>query len=107
MPTTTKPTATRAKPAKVLYPDSDQHPESLFWLAVFFRDAAELDVLQALVKEKHRLKKPPHNAVFYALYGAIDAAKKELKMPLGYLIEQGQLPFAHSSTTIFDKQVAA
>jgi len=107
VPTTQLTRAAKAKLAKVLYPDTDEHPESLFWLGVFFRETAEIDALQALAKEKHRLKRSPHTAVFLALYGAIDSAKKELKAPLGYVIEQGQLLFAHQDTTIFNKAVQA
>jgi len=107
VPTTQLTRAAKAKPAKVLYPDPDLNPESLFWLGVFFRDTAQIEALQALVKEKYRLKRPPHIAVFAALHGAIRSAKKELKTPLGYVIEEGQLLFAHQDTTIFNKAVQA
>lgn len=55
----TKSITTKAKPAKVLYPDPDKHPKSLNWLAYFFRDCAELQALENLVKEKH-----PHTTIF-------------------------------------------
>lgn len=106
MQTTTKRRSTTPV-AKLLYPPVPDSDDNLFWLAIYFWDCAEAVALQTLVKEKHKLKRRPHDCVFYALYGAISHQKIAVKTSLGYVIQDGKLLFAHPATTIFDKPVAA
>jgi hypothetical protein len=100
--TTTQRVTKRAKPAApaaLPYPNYEDFPEKLFWLCVYFRDLTELEALEALTLEMHRRHRP--QPLLFALSGAKSHQKSEIKLPLGYVIEGGLLPFAHATTTIF------
>lgn len=92
--------------AKLPYPElPDNSGDKAFWLAVYLRDQAELAQLQQLTQTKEFWRKNP--ALQHAIYGAINHQRDEIRLSLGYTLQNGLLPFAHASTTFFDQQVAA
>lgn len=103
----TSPPKSKARAAKLLYPNPDQHPERLFWLAMYFRDVAHSDAMKDLINEQRQLEQQPPDLVFHALYAAITGQSKEIKATLAHVIKEGTLLFAHPLTTIFDQPVAA
>ncbi len=95
-------TPARSKPVYPQLPDTD-HPG--FWLAVFLREQAELDEVRKIQQSKGFYKKP--EALQYAVHTSQRLMREQMKVSQGYLIEEGQLPFAHAHTTYFDQQVPA
>ena len=100
----TRPTKPAA--AKLPYPKlPDNFDDKAFWLAVYLRDQAELAQLQQLTQTKEFLRK--NRAFQHAIHGAINHQRDDIKLTLGYTLQNGMLPFAHAHTTYFDQQVAA
>ena len=92
--------------AKLPYPElPDNSDDKAFWLAAYLRDQAELAQLQQLTQTKEFCRK--NLALQHAIYGAINHQRNDIRLSLGYTLQNGLLPFAHASTTYFDQQVAA
>lgn len=92
--------------AKLPYPELPENSDDkAFWLAAYLRDQAELDQLRQLTQTKEFWRK--NRAFQHAIHGAINHQRDDIKLSLGYALQNGMLPFAHARTTYFDQQVAA
>lgn len=108
MQTPTRRATRREAPAAVEalpYPELGSTDQPHFWLAVYFRNLSEMVALQGLAMEMCKRRRPER--VTMALHGAVNAKRQDIKLSLGYVVENGALPFAHPATTFFHKQVAA
>lgn len=91
-----------AAPVRPRLPNTE-HPG--FWLAVFLIQSAELDALVKHTRSAAMRKTP--SVLQDALYDAQRLMRGEIGLPVGYMVKEGLLPFAHVHTTYFDQQVAA
>lgn len=95
-------TPARSKPVYPRLPDTNHLG---FWLAVLLCEQAELEEVCKFQRAKGFFSKP--TALQYAMYTSARLMRDQMKVTLGYVIEEGLLPFAHAHTTYFDQQVAA
>lgn len=104
--TTQRPAKARSqatkRPVYPRYPDTE-HPG--FWLAVLLCKQCELDEIQVIRRGKGFSNKS--DRLQSAMWSALSLMREDMKLALGYVVEEGLLPFAHAHTTYFDQQVAA
>jgi len=87
--------------AKSQYPELPASESRLFWLAAYLRDQAELLELNKLVTEMHRRNRS--SVLLHALYAAQRHQEDDIKLTLGYVMQDGLLPLAWHGTTVFAK----
>lgn len=87
------------------YPDLEANEGKLFWLAAYFIDLNKAEALSRVAMEMHRRHRDELTKL--ALASGECALKGDAANALQYAVKGGLLPFAHSETTVFDRQVAA
>lgn len=98
-------TARKPPAVKAPYPELPDSESKAFWLAAYLCYQAELEQLRKITEAKGFWRK--NSALQHAIYGAIRHQHDEIKLALGYTVQEGLLPFAHAHTTYFDQQVPA
>ena len=108
MQTSTRRATRRTAPAAAKplpYPDLEANEGKLFWLAAYFIDLNKAEALGRVAMEMHRRHRDELTTL--ALTSGQYALRDEAANALQYAVKGGLLPFAHSETTVFDRQVAA
>lgn len=98
---TTKAPATKA-PA---YPEHQASEHTGYFLACLLREQAQYEALCTISAAAGFYRKP--QALQDAIFSAQGHTSVEIERSLRYVISDGLLPFAHASTTYFDRQVVA
>lgn len=104
MQTTTHRPARARKAAAPVYPRTNaNHPG--YFLACLLREQGQREALCVLTNKNGFFRQP--ESLQDAVYRSIANIDNQIEQSIKWVVQDGQLPFAHAQTTYFEQQVAA